>query len=115
MAVGGSVVDFVYDRLVEAAIEGRRCPTSPELGKELALAGLARVPGNSVPHLARAGRIQIEVSGRNWRVVEIATGPHKGKRTAADPDGRKVRLIIRPGGEQIDLARQQAPGRGVRR
>jgi hypothetical protein len=36
--------------------------------------------------LARAGRIRIEVYAHNWRVVEILSGPNKGKRTAPCPN-----------------------------
>ena len=35
--------------------------------------------------LFKEGKIRVEVFAHNWRVIEILTGPHAGKRTLAPP------------------------------
>lgn len=77
-------------RIVEAAaVAGERCPTNDQMPD-----GMQTVIGR----LARAGRVRIEVYGRNWRVVEILTGPNKGKRTQEHPTpgARPYRILPPP-------------------
>ena len=48
--------------------------------------------------LEESGRIKLENYGKNWRVVEILVGPHKGKRTRgfnSRSDHREVCLDVR--------------------
>lgn len=80
MPVTQQQLDAVFDRIVQAAVNGERCPQTGHDGFTSAI----------TTALARAGRILIEVYARNWRVVEILTGPHKGKRTMACPHNRSA-------------------------
>ena len=82
--------DRTFHLLAEAARTGARCPKKGEIpwGKD------------HVAMLARLGHIRIEIYARNWRVVEIMTGPHAGKRTAPAPfpedgSGKPYRVIAR--------------------
>lgn len=77
-------IDTVFGLLVDAARKGERCPQGWQLGDRNKL----------VAALARAGRIRVEVWAHNWRVVEIAEGPHKGKRTLKAPCGIKPYVVI---------------------
>lgn len=43
--------------------------------------------------LAKQGKIEFEVSGRNWRTVKILVGPCAGMRTAENPDGHRVWMV----------------------
>ena len=89
---GRRTLDETFAILVAAAVKGERCPLSnwerlpfQEQGEP----PTALVCSNQLQKLARAGRIVIEVSGRNYRTVTILVGPHAGKKTAPDPkDGR---------------------------
>lgn len=67
------ILDQAFALIECAAINGERCPTRDFLESSVTTA------------LARAGRITIEISGRNWRTVTILTGPHAGKTTKPDP------------------------------
>lgn len=78
-------LDQVFACFVSAALAGKRCPQSHELP--------AGSPALS-RELARQGRIKIEISGHNYRTVEILTGPHAGKRTVGDPDRRAPWRVI---------------------
>lgn len=62
-----------FNVLVEAARVKVRCPTNDYFSH------------GAVAALAHAGWIRIYVYARNWRVVEIITGPHAGARTAPPP------------------------------
>ena len=62
-----------YTMIEQAAIHGDRCPFNDNMD----------ATGRCfVPELARTGRIRVEVYARNWRVVTLLTGEHKGKHTA---------------------------------
>lgn len=76
----------VFDRLVEAAVKGERCPDNTAFG-----VGCSEI----VPALAHMGAIEIEISGRNYRRVVIKEGPHAGKGTAPDPSGHHVWKVIK--------------------
>jgi hypothetical protein len=67
-------------RILEAAaVAGERCPMTHG----------GALNGGNVTQLAHAGRIRVEISGRNWRTVTILTGPNAGKSTAPNPDPRR--------------------------
>ena len=69
------ILETVFLQLAERATINARCPDNFHL------------PGGNLTlrALAAEGRIRVEIFPRNWRVVEILTGQHKGKRTAASP------------------------------
>lgn len=78
-------LDQAFDRLVAAAVAGERCPQNDA------------IPSRLVSTLARAGRVTVRVYVRNWRIVEIMTGPHRGLFTADDPlrrPGDKPYLVV---------------------
>lgn len=76
--------------LREAAIAGRRCPTNPQIHKELIRRGYSSWPAPLKPsELAYRGLIKSEVYANNWRVIEI-----DGHRTAEAPNGWQCYLII---------------------
>ena len=81
--------------LQEHAAAGTRCPTADGLAYELEKRGV-HIQGSAalVPELARAGKIRIEVSDKNWRVVEICEGLHQGKRTAGPPRRNATPYLI---------------------
>lgn len=57
----------------------------------------SRAPFGEAPlyrALALMGKIRYEVSGHNWRQVEILVGPHAGKKTLANPHGHRVYLVV---------------------
>lgn len=70
-----------------AAAAGERCPQS-------GIYGHSALTSTVTTALANAGRIRIEIYAWNFRVAEILTGPHAGKRTAASPTGQKPWKII---------------------
>jgi hypothetical protein len=79
----------VIKMLEVAARDGARCPMNADLP-----VGARQM----LPHLAREGKIKIEVSGHNWRTVTMLEGPHKGKKTAPDPTGSLPYVTIDGGG-----------------
>jgi hypothetical protein len=89
-------------KLVEAhAAEGKRCPTNDEIADYLARTGhLSRL---KLTDVARSGRIKIEVYAKNFRVVEICDGPHRGKRTQDAPHYQSPYRVIT--GEEIPTAK----------
>lgn len=66
----------VFALLEAAAASGARCPQAFELGQGGA---------GQVSILAHSGKIKVEVFAKNWRVVTILEGSHKGKKTAPPP------------------------------
>lgn len=78
------LMERAFALLCAIADKGERCPTGADMGK---LLGGYLSDRGVVVRLARAGKIRIEVYGRNWRVIEILTGPQTGKRTAPPPAG----------------------------
>lgn len=79
-----AATDKVLAALTEAAIRGRRCPTTDQLGD---LAGSRPRAAAALKRLTATGIIVIKISGHNWRVVDIKKGPHAGKSTMSDPNG----------------------------
>jgi hypothetical protein len=100
--------------LVDAAVAGERCPTIDGIEYRLEKRGLPPHAGKAAPDLARLGLIRIEISGKNYRTIEILTGPHKGKRTR----GNGIRphwIIDRVGHRRIRERLNPAPAeRGKR-
>jgi hypothetical protein len=82
-AISQRRLDASFTLLEHAAINGIRCPThSQGMGPEITTA------------LARAGRILVQVSGRNWKTVTILTGPARGMTTKSDPHQHQVFLTV---------------------
>lgn len=73
-------LDKAFDLLVEHAVIGARCPrtSGPDAHRLIVTAHISK--------LAREGRIFVEISGQNFRQITILTGPHKGAKTAPNPD-----------------------------
>lgn len=87
-------LDRVFALVEQAAISGARCPQNDELG----------VNGQpALRALALSGRVRIKVGSRNWRQVEILTGPHAGKQTADSPHkGSRVYLVLDKSGTRVN-------------
>ncbi len=80
------MLKWTFDLLVGHAVKGERCPTKDQLGT---------AANKAISVLAHAGRIRVEVSAHNWRVVEIREGEHMGKRTAPNPiPGAKPYMVV---------------------
>lgn len=93
-----SALDRAFSVLEAAAIAGERCPC---------FHGPKRSPAGNpayISALARAGRIRVEISSRNWRRVTLLTGLHAGKSTAPNPDrkARPYQIIDRDGARRVD-------------
>ncbi len=86
----------VYELLVDAARKGARCPQSEEIKNFCLTRALPYASKASAitTELARTGKIRITIYGRNWRVVEILQGPHRGARTQPDPKNGFLKLTI---------------------
>jgi hypothetical protein len=91
------VEEKIFALLQEAAVEGQRCPTNPQIAEHLSESGI-KVAGTSIPgflkSLILAGRIVVRVYARNWRGVTICSGSHAGKTTQPPPHGGKPHLIL---------------------
>lgn len=85
-------MDKVFAALERAACEGKRCPVLHEVVK--CPESSFRLRSDEIPALAKAGRVRVEISGRNWRTVHILTGRHAGKSTKPNPDGGAPYLVI---------------------
>lgn len=91
----------LLDWLREVARNGARCPTNPEIG--------ARGFGtNTLPSLARAGLLKLEIYQKNWRVIEI-----DGMRTEEPPECGKPYMTIDGDGKHKFVPSRY--GRGVER
>jgi hypothetical protein len=75
-------LEWTWRLVQECAAAGARCPTNDDM------------PSGHLPKLARAGKLRIEVSGRNWRRVTILTGPQAGKSTAVNPRGDASVFVV---------------------
>jgi len=97
-------LDATFAVLVAKAVAGERCPQRGRINTD----GL-----NSawVVELAHAGRIRIEISGQNYRTVEILKGPHKGKTTAPDPHRSRPWKIIDQNGTRTLSGSVRSPPR----
>lgn len=85
-------LDKVFAALERLACEGKRCPVLHEVVKHPG--GSFTLRSDEIPALAKAGRVRVEISGRSWRTVHILTGPHAGKSTKPQPEGRTPYLVI---------------------
>jgi hypothetical protein len=80
-------LEEAFAQLEQAAAKGDRCPVSSGPG--------ASLDKKHVAALAKAGRIAVEISSKNWRRVTILTGEHAGKSTAPSPHkGNRVYQTI---------------------
>ena len=77
----------VLAALTEAATRGQRCPTTDRLGD---LVHSKPQAAAALKELTADGHIVIEISGHNWRVVRLQTGPHAGSSTMPNPDAHTV-------------------------
>ena len=79
-----------------AAAEGRRAPENGTFG----------IRSDVATMLAARGDIRILIYGHNYRVVEILTGPHQGKRTLAPKGGGRLwKIIDREGSRRLHARR----------
>ena len=82
-------LDKTFAELARCAAGGLRCPasTGPQENR--------MTPSANITALARAGRIRVDIYPRNWRVVTILEGEHRGKTTAPcpKPGARPYRTI----------------------
>jgi hypothetical protein len=87
----------VFTLVERAAIEGRRCPTNPEIAAYLRQQGVKAAAG-SIPGLlrilVRENRIVVRVYASNWRDITICEGPHKGKATLPPSHGNDPYIVI---------------------
>jgi hypothetical protein len=87
--------EFVFALVERAAVEGRRCPTSDEIGLAMRGADVRGMgPVSVTTRLARAGRLRVEVFAKNYRVITILDGAHAGKSTARHPRYTKPYRVI---------------------
>lgn len=75
-----AALDRAFARLEQIAAKGGRCPVTSGPDADGSLAS------GQISALAKAGKIFVEISSRNWRRITILTGPHQGKSTAQNPD-----------------------------
>jgi hypothetical protein len=99
-------LDAVMEILIEAATKGERCPMNDDILRRLEKRGI-RCGESHVPNLAERGLIRIEISGRNYRTIEILQGPHKGARTLSNGDTPHL-IIDRAGSRRIRRNRPAA-------
>ena len=91
-------ISETLDLLEQAAASRSRCPDSIDIKNYLVdRFGRNAVITNKITKvLSELGHIRIEIYGRNWRVIEIMRGPHKGARTMGPPHGGKPHKVIGP-------------------
>lgn len=88
-----------WDTVVQAAVEGRRCPMNGH-----------GVNSHTLRALTDRGDIRIKVYPQNWRVVEILTGEHAGKSTEPSPLGGSPMHIIEKGTPRRGRQQPSKPG-----
>ena len=84
-----TAIDRTFAALVVAAVNGERCPKAPHLESD------------HIVSLAQAGRIKVDVHGKNWRVITIMWGKHAGASTAPPPFPSRSHRTIFGGGVRI--------------
>lgn len=77
-------LDKNFQFLEAAAIAGERCPQNNPHGP---------IHSGAITELVKANRIRSEVYSRNYRVVTLLVGPHRGKSTAPAPPGSEPYII----------------------
>jgi hypothetical protein len=75
-----TVLEATFKALAGFAASGERCPENRTND----------IYSDVVTALCRAGRVRVEISGRNYRQVHILEGEHKGKATAPNPSGARA-------------------------
>lgn len=85
-------VEAAFKILMAAAVAKERCPEN----------GTGGINSLVVGSLARAGRIRVLISNRNYRTVEILEGPAAGQSTKPHPDGAYAWKVIDKNGTRIN-------------
>jgi hypothetical protein len=85
-------LELVFSLIVKAAVNGERCPTSPEIADQHGIHDSRKY----FSELAREDRIRVEVAARNWRTVWICEGEHRGKHTMLPPVGGRPWMVNGP-------------------
>lgn len=98
MALSEQEIERAFALIEQAAINGERAPQGTPHGP---------LPHSAITTLYRAGRVRGEIHPRNWRVLTILAGPHKGKSTKAPPWGGKPYKIL-----DVRNTATRAPGVG---
>lgn len=110
MSLSATTIERVFNQLVDAAVNGLRCPVT-------ARDGLDGLPAGATHVLARDGRIRIEIFPKNYRRVTILEGPHTGKMTKSPPGppANPIRVVDTNGvKERTQVAmRQPSPPRAL--
>jgi len=101
--IGRADIDAAFAALVQAALRDERAPTNK--GSENPTGTMHR---KIMSALLNEGRIRVEIYAKNWRVIEILTGPHAGKRTKAPPNQNSRPYKILPRSRFGDLPRRKA-------
>lgn len=104
MPLSPDTLDRAFATIERAAVAGERCPVT-------AREGTAGLPPGATTALAKASRIRVEVYAKNYRVVQILTGQHAGKRTMEPPSPgwQPYRIVDHKGATQLRTARLGAP------
>jgi predicted carbohydrate-binding protein with CBM5 and CBM33 domain len=90
-------LDLAFARLEQIASKGERCPVTSGPDADGSLAS------GQVSALAKAGKIFVEISSKNWRRVTILTGPYTGKSTAPNPHkGTRVYHTVGVEGSRVN-------------
>ena len=91
-------LDAAFRTLEQAAAGNRRCPANEDIGHGV------------ISALAAAGKIAVEIYGRNFRRVTLLAGPHAGAMTQAPPDAtwRPYAITDRNGTRRTGFAAQNA-------
>ena len=92
-------LDAAFRTLEHVAAAGnRRCPANEDIGHGIIAA------------LAAAGKIEVEIYGRNFRRVRLLTGAHAGAATKAPPSAtwRPYAITDRNGTRRTGFAAQNA-------
>lgn len=98
--VAPEALQRVFEVVEQCAAAGERCPQNDQLGSG---------GKTALPMLARMGRVRIEIYEKNFRVVTIMEGPHKGARTQEPPGKRRLRPYMVIEKESPEWPRRQAP------
>lgn len=87
-----------FRTLEQVAAANRRCPANEDIGHGI------------ISALAAAGKIEVEIYGRNFRRVTLLTGPHAGAMTQAPPSAtwRPYAITDRNGTRRTGFAAQNA-------
>jgi hypothetical protein len=92
-------LDAAFRTLEEVAAANGRCPANEDIGYGV------------ISALAAAGKIEVEIYGRNFRRVKLLAGPRAGAMTQAPPGAmwRPYAITDRQGTRRTGFAAQNAP------